>query len=263
MVSLMSSEREIVIRARHLSKAYPLYNNQNLRLKQGLFGAFKTYYKPFWALRDIDLDIARGDSVGILGRNGSGKSTLLKIICGMIKPTKGDLQVTGRVAPVFALGATFDWESTGRANVLIAGAVMGLKRREVMSRFDSISEFAGIGDFMDQPLKHYSSGMKARLAFAICAHADAEILIIDEALAVGDEAFQRNCTDWIDRFRATGTLLFVSHSPAEVARLCRHAIWIENGRVRAHGEPDSVIESYTRASFDEQEDVRRFSATVE
>jgi lipopolysaccharide transport system ATP-binding protein len=260
MASPMSFDAEVVIAARHLAKAYQLYGGQAQWLNQVLFGSFKTYYKSFWALKDIDLEVRRGDNIGILGRNGCGKSTLLQIICGMTRPTKGELWVNGRVAPVLALGATFDLESTGRENVMIGGAVMGMKRAEILKKFSSIEEFAGIGDFIDQPVKLYSSGMRTRLAFAVCAHVDAEILIIDEALAVGDEAFQNKCLDWIDNFRKTGTLLFVSHSMLEVRRLCRRAIWIDDGRIRADGEPEKVIPQYYRAAETEPDNMRRFSA---
>ncbi len=256
----MSCDAPTVIRALHLAKAYPLYADQRAWVKQALFGRFKTYSKPFWALRDIDLEVRRGESVGILGRNGCGKSTLLQIICGMTRPTKGEVWVRGRVAPVLALGATFDQESTGRQNVLIAGAVMGLKRAQVVAKFDSIAEFAGIGAFMEQPLKHYSTGMRTRLAFAICAHVEADILIVDEALSVGDAAFQRKCLDWIDSFKENGTLLFVSHAMDQVRRLCDHTIWIDKGRIREQGEPHQVIRSYVQATRTEQDDVRRFVA---
>jgi len=255
----MSFDGEVVISARHLAKAYRLYSGQRHRLNQVLFGSFKTYYKSFWALKDVNLEIRRGDNVGILGRNGCGKSTLLQIICGMTRPTRGELLVNGRVAPVLALGATFDLESTGRENVLIGGAVIGLKRNEVLRKFASIEEFAGIGDFIDQPVKHYSSGMRTRLAFAVCAHVEAEILIVDEALSVGDEAFQHKCLNWIDDFRKTGTLLFVSHSLDQVQRLCERAIWIDDGRVRADGEPAKIISQYGRASEIEPDNMRRFS----
>jgi lipopolysaccharide transport system ATP-binding protein len=185
---------------------------------------------------------------------------LLQVICGMTLPSHGELRVNGRIAPVLALGSTFDMELSGRENVLIGGAVLGLKRSEVLRKFDSIAEFAGIGDYMDQPVKHYSMGMRTRLAFSICAHVEAEILVVDEALSVGDAAFQRKCLDWIDSFRKTGTLLFVSHSMAEVRRLCDRAIWIEEGRIREQGNPNDVIRSYHRALLVEKDDVQRFTA---
>jgi lipopolysaccharide transport system ATP-binding protein len=256
----MSSESEVVIRTRHLSKAYRIYANEQQWMKQVLFGSWRTYYRSFWALKDISFEVRRGESVGILGRNGCGKSTLLQIVCGMIRPTKGEVWVNGRIAPVLALGGTFDAESTGRQNVLIGGAVLGLKRQEVLDRMDSIADFASIGDFINQPVKLYSAGMRVRLAFAICAHIDPEILVVDEALAVGDAAFQRKCMDWIDNFRKRGTLLFVSHSSAEVVRLCDHALWIDDGRVREQGDTANVARAYSRALRVERDDMKRFSA---
>jgi lipopolysaccharide transport system ATP-binding protein len=256
----MSFDPDVVISARSLGKAYQLYAGQQQWLKQVLLGSFRTYYRSFWALKDINLEIRRGDNVALLGRNGCGKSTLLQIICGITRPTKGELWVNGRVAPILALGATFDLEATGRENVLIGGAVMGLKRAEIHDKFDSIVDFAGIGDFMDQPVKLYSTGMRTRLAFAICAHVDADILIVDEALSVGDAAFQRKCFEWIDEFRKERTLLFVSHSMDEVRRLCRRAIWIDDGRVREEGEPRAIIRGYRKAAEVEPDNTRRFSA---
>lgn len=257
---MSSDDRDVVIRARHLAKAYRIYDNQHQWLKQVLFGSRHTYYRSFWALKDISFEVRRGEALGILGRNGCGKSTLLQIACGMIRPTKGEIMVKGRIAPVLALGGTFDSESTGRQNVLIGGAVLGLRRAEILEKMDSIAEFAGIGDFMGQPVKFYSSGMRVRLAFAICAHIDPEILVVDEALAVGDAVFQRKCMDWIDAFRQRGTLLFVSHAAAEVARLCDQAIWIDDGRVREAGTPAEVIRSYRRATLVERDNMKRFSA---
>jgi lipopolysaccharide transport system ATP-binding protein len=256
----MSSDNELLIRVENLAKCYQLYDNQYQWWKQTLFGSFKTYYNAFWALKDISFEVRRGESLGILGRNGCGKSTLLQILCGITRPTKGELWVNGRVAPILALGATFDLEATGEENVMIGGAVLGLKRDEVLSKLVSIADFAGIGDFMDQPIKLYSTGMRMRLAFAICAHVDAEILIVDEAMAVGDEAFQRKCFDWIDDFRSRGTLLFVSHSAPEVVRLCRQAIWIDNGRIRAAGRPEDVALAYEKAVEVEPDNMKRFSA---
>lgn len=254
----MSSD--VIIKATHLAKAYKLYDTPGDWLKQQIAGSIKTYYRSFWALKDITFAVEKGESLGIIGRNGCGKSTLLQIVCGMTRPTKGEIWVKGRVAPVLALGATFDAELSGRENVMIGGAVFGLKRAELLRKFDSIAEFAGIGDYMDQPVKHYSMGMRTRLAFAICAHVEAEILVVDEALAVGDAAFQRKCMDWIDSFRQNGTLLFVSHSTAEVRRLCTRAIWIEDGRIRAQGEAGVVIRAYHRALAMEKDDIHRFSA---
>lgn len=256
----MSSRLEVVIRTRNLGKAYQLYTSERQWLKQVMFGSFNTYYRSFWALKDINLEVRRGDSTAILGRNGCGKSTLLQIICGITRPTKGELWVNGRIAPILALGATFDLESTGRENIMIGGAVLGLKRAEVLRKLESIVDFAGIGDFIDQPMKLYSTGMRMRVAFAVCAHIEADILIVDEAFAVGDAAFQRKCFDWIDKFRATGTLLFVSHSTDEIMRLCRHAIWIDDGKVREEGEPSHIIRSYKRAMRREQDSMARFSA---
>ena len=256
-----STSSEIIVEASHLGKAYQLYAHRNDWLKQVLFGWWKMYFKPFWVLRDIDLKVQRGESIGFLGRNGCGKTTLLQVICGMTLPTHGELRVTGRIAPVLALGSTFDQELSGRENVLLGGAVLGLKRGEVLRKFNAIAEFAGIGDYMDQPVKHYSMGMRTRLAFSICAHVEAEILVVDEALAVGDIVFQRKCLDWIDSFRQRGTLLFVSHSMAEVRRLCTRAIWIEDGRIRQQGDPNEVIRAYQRALAVEKDDVHRFSAS--
>jgi lipopolysaccharide transport system ATP-binding protein len=258
----MSSDTEVVIRAKHLAKAYKLYDSPKDWVKQQLLGSEKKpYYKSFWALKDISFDVRRGKSLGVIGRNGCGKSTLLQIVCGMTRPTKGEIWVKGRVAPVLALGATFDLEATGRENVLIGGAVLGLKRQEILYKFESITDFAGIGAFMEQPLKLYSVGMRMRLAFAICAHVDAEILIVDEALSVGDLPFQKKCIDWIDNFRRQGTLLFVSHSTQQLSQLCESAIWIDYGRVREAGTVTDVARAYRRATFTEKDNMSRFSAT--
>jgi lipopolysaccharide transport system ATP-binding protein len=255
-----STSSEIVVHAKHLGKAYQLYARRNDWLMQVCFGWLKDFFKPFWVLRDINLEVRAGESIGILGRNGCGKSTLLQVICGMTLPSHGELRVTGRIAPVLALGSTFDLELSGRENVFIGGAVLGLKRAQILKKFDSIAEFAGIGDYMEQPCKHYSMGMRTRLAFSICAHVEADILVVDEALSVGDAAFQRKCLDWIDNFRKRGTLLFVSHSMAEVRRLCSRAIWIDDGRIRSEGDPNEVIRGYQRALLVEKDDANRFTA---
>jgi lipopolysaccharide transport system ATP-binding protein len=251
-------ELNTVIRVGRLAKAYRLYENDRQWLKQILLPQLGPFYRSFWALRNVTFSVARGDSIGIVGRNGSGKSTILQILCGITKPTRGEIWVKGRVAPILALGSTFDLESTGRENILIAGAVLGLKRQETLERFGSIADFAGIGEFLDQPVKHFSLGMRARLAFAICAHVDADILIVDEALSVGDATFQKKCLNWIESFRERGTLLFVSHSTGEVERLCRRAIWIDDGRIRADGTSREVVAAFKEALQLEPEDAGRF-----
>lgn len=241
----MSSDQ--IIRAHGVGKAYQIYMHRNDQLKQTLFGRWRKFYKEHWVLRDITFNIQRGECVGIIGRNGAGKTTLLQILCGITTPTHGRVEVEGRLAPILALGAGFDYELTGSENALIGGAILGLKKAEILDRMDSIAAFADIGDFFYQPLKMYSSGMSARLAFAICAHADADILIVDEALSVGDGSFGAKCDAFIKDFAANGTILVVSHSLGTLKQLCQRLIWIDEGRVRMIGTPDDVIPIYAEA----------------
>ncbi len=241
----MSSD--VAIRCQGLGKAFQLYVHRNDQLMQTLFGRWKQYFHPHWVLRDISFEVKRGECWGIIGRNGTGKTTLLQLICGISQPSYGNVEVSGRVAPILALGAGFDLELTGRENAMIGGAILGLRRADVLARLDSIAAFADIGEFFTQPLKMYSSGMTARLAFAVCAHADADILIVDEALAVGDATFAHKCDDFIRRFAERGTILVVSHSLETLEQLCDHLIWIEDGRVAACGRPPEVTAAYRRA----------------
>ncbi|HEU4321797.1 MAG TPA: ABC transporter ATP-binding protein [Roseiflexaceae bacterium] len=215
---------------------------------QMLFARFgRSYGREFWALRDVSFSIERGESVGIIGRNGSGKSTLLQMIAGTLAPTTGEISVKGRVAALLELGSGFNPEFTGRENVFLNGAILGIERAEMETHFDEIALFAEIGDFMDQPVKTYSSGMVVRLAFAVQAIVQKEILIVDEALAVGDEAFQRKCMRKLEEFRAEGgTVLLVTHSTQAIVRQCSRAIWIHEGRVRADGPSKIVSEIYQR-----------------
>lgn len=252
----MSSE--CMIHCVNVGKAYQIYAVYDHRLMQMLFGRVKKFYKDFWVLRDVSLDVMKGECIGIVGRNGSGKTTLLQMICGITLPTMGEITTHGRIAPVLALGSGFDQDLTGRENVLIGGAVLGLRRAKIIREMDSIREFSGIGEFFDRPVKFYSSGMYARLAFAICAHVDADILIIDEALSVGDEAFQSKCLKFIEDFRARGTILFVSHSMQQVEQLCNRAIWIDGGYVREMGDTGTVTENYQASLASEKDDVNRF-----
>ncbi|MCX8255648.1 O-antigen export system ATP-binding protein RfbB [Beijerinckiaceae bacterium RH AL1] len=242
----MSSEpAQTVIRCEGIGKAFQLYMHRNDQLKQTLLGPFgHKFYKEHWVLRDVSFEVARGECVGIIGRNGAGKTTLLQILCGITAQTHGTASIEGRLAPILALGAGFDLDLTGRENVLIGGAILGLKKAEIVARMDSIAKFCDIGDFFYQPLRMYSSGMFARLAFSICAHADADILIVDEALSVGDQAFGAKCDAFIKDFARRGTILVVSHALETLEALCDRLVWIDDGRVRAIGTPSDLIPEY-------------------
>ncbi|CAO3439734.1 ABC transporter ATP-binding protein [Azospirillum doebereinerae] len=242
-----------VIRAEGLSKAYAIFKSPQDRLKQMLWRGRRTYYDTYWALRDVSLSVARGQTVGIIGRNGSGKSTFLQLLCGTLNPTSGRIAVTGRVAALLELGAGFNPEFTGRENVYLAASVLGLTNQEINERFPAIAEFAGIGDFLEQPVKLYSSGMYARLAFAVVAHVDADILIVDEILAVGDAAFTQKCMRYIREFKERGTLLLVSHDTAQVASLCDSVIWLDSGTLRDVGDPKEVCHRYLASLFEEKD----------
>ncbi len=213
------------------------------------FGRRK-YYQEFWAVRNIDLDVHRGETIGIVGRNGSGKSTLLQIICGTLAPTAGELTVNGRIAALLELGAGFSPEFTGRENVFMNASILGLTREEIERRYDSIAAFADIGSFIDQPVKTYSSGMSARLAFAVAINVDPDILIVDEALSVGDEAFQRKCFARIAQIKERGgTILFVSHSAGTVVELCDRAVLIDSGERLFTGVPKRVVALYQKLIY--------------
>ena len=240
----IAAPRASVITCRGVGKAYQLYMHRNDQLKQTLFGRWRQFYTEHWVLRDISFDVQQGECVGIIGRNGAGKTTLLQILCGITTQTHGNRRINGRVAPILALGAGFDHELTGRENVLIGGAILGLKKSEIILRMDAIAAFADIGDFFYQPLKMYSSGMQSRLAFAICAHADADVLIVDEALSVGDAEFVNKCDAFIKNFAKTGTILVVSHDLSTLTMLCDRVIWIDDGYIREVGAPDDVIPRY-------------------
>jgi lipopolysaccharide transport system ATP-binding protein len=241
----MSSEP--IIRCSGVGKAFQLYLHQNDQLKQILFGLWRKFYKEKWVLRDVTFDVARGEKIGVIGRNGAGKTTLLQILCGITRPTTGSVEVHGRIAPILALGSGFDGLLTGRENARIGGAILGLRRREIDERMDSIAAFADIGSAFEQPMRTYSTGMVSRVAFAICAHADADILIVDEALSVGDEVFQKKCEKYILDFAKTGTILMVSHDLAFLSSLCDRIIWLDDGVVREAGNPSAVVSRYRAA----------------
>lgn len=245
----------IAIRVHDLSKHYFLYDRPQDRLRQSIVPRLQRligrepakYYRDFAALEGVSFEIARGETVGIIGRNGSGKSTLLQIICGTLAPSKGCVETSGRVAALLELGAGFNPEFTGRENVYVSGAILGMSRAELDARFDAIADFADIGGFMEQPVKTYSSGMYVRLAFATAIHVDPEILVVDEALAVGDEPFQRKCFARIEEIQQQGgTILLASHSLQTIVQLCSRALLIDGGELLLEGSPKTVVRQYQR-----------------
>lgn len=245
----MCSDTAITITDLH--KTFRLYARQIDRIKQ-LLRPSRRYYTPFHALQGVSFSVKKGETVGIIGRNGSGKSTLLQIVCGTLTPTAGSVQVNGRVAALLELGAGFNPEFTGRENIYLNGAILGLSKEQIHHKLDAILAFADIGDHIDQPVKTYSSGMFVRLAFAVIAHVDADILIIDEALAVGDALFTQKCMRFLRGFKQNGgTILFVSHDSAAVISLCDRAVWLHKGTMRAIGDAKTVCEDYLAMLFNE------------
>ncbi|MGN5519541.1 ABC transporter ATP-binding protein [Halopseudomonas sp. Lyrl_26] len=251
----MCSETNNAIQVAGISKHYEIYEHPRDRLKQFvaprlqrlLKRPVRQYYREFDALRDISFSVKRGETVGIIGRNGSGKSTLLQIICGTLAPSTGEVQVNGRIAALLELGSGFNPEFSGRENVFLNGAILGLDRQQMEARFDEIAAFADIGDFLDQPVKNYSSGMQVRLAFAVSVCVEPDILVVDEALAVGDEAFQRKCFARIERIKEDGgTILFVNHGAQAVIQLSDRAILLDRGELLCAGRPKFVVNQYQR-----------------
>ncbi len=245
----------IAIRVDSLSKCYQIYDRPQDRLKQSIVPKLRSligrdpncYYREFWALKDVSFEVSRGETVGIIGRNGSGKSTLLQMICGTLEPTSGSVETIGRIAALLELGAGFNPEFTGRENVYMNATVLGLTQEEIHARFEDIAAFADIGDFIEQPVKHYSSGMYARLAFAVAINVDPNILIVDEALAVGDEPFQRKCFARIEQIKRNGaTIIFVSHSSSTIVALCDRAILINDGKRLYTGQPKIAVNWYQK-----------------
>ena len=236
---------DIVIDIKNLTKTYHLYKSHSDRVKETFHPFRKKYHHSFNALEDISIHVNRAETFGIIGRNGSGKSTLLQIICGILQPTSGKVEVKGRISALLELGAGFNPEFTGRQNVYIKSAILGLKRDEIEARFDDMLAFSEIGDFLDQPVKTYSSGMYVRLAFAIAINVDPKILVIDEALAVGDAAFQYKCFRRFEQMQRKGTtILFVTHDAGAIKKLCNRAIWIHEGRIIVDSEAVSVADQY-------------------
>ena len=252
----MSSE--IAIRVQNLSKCYQIYSAPRDRLKQFVVPRLqrmggqtpRQYFREFWALKDISFEVKKGETVGIIGRNGSGKSTLLQMICGTLSPTGGNVETNGRIAALLELGSGFNPEFTGRENVYMNAAVLGLSKEEVDERFDDIAAFADIGQFIEQPVKTYSSGMVVRLAFAVQAMIDPDIFVVDEALAVGDEKFQRKCFARLEEQKSRGSaILFVSHSPANIIELCDKTLFLDQGARLMYSAPLDTIHAYQRMIY--------------
>jgi lipopolysaccharide transport system ATP-binding protein len=250
----------VVIEAEHISKKYIIRHEQAERYKT-LSGALTNLAKSvrqsskeeFWALNDISFEIKQGERVGIIGRNGAGKSTLLKVLSRIVTPTSGRVEITGRVASLLEVGTGFHPELSGRENIFLNGSILGMSKREIQSKFDEIVDFAEVEKFLDTPVKRYSSGMYVRLAFAVAAHLEPEILIVDEVLAVGDAAFQKKCLGKMKDVTGQGrTLLFVSHNMAAIQNLCSTCLYMKGGSLITQGKTEDVIPIYLRASLDTQ-----------
>ncbi|MGA8351103.1 MAG: ABC transporter ATP-binding protein, partial [Isosphaeraceae bacterium] len=252
------SSNDLAVSARGLSKSYLIAHNSNgpTTLREAIvervkhpFGVNGQERETFWALNDVDFDIRQGETVGIIGRNGAGKSTLLKILSRITHPTRGVVDIYGRVASLLEVGTGFHGELTGRENVALNGSILGMSRREIKNKFDEIVAFAEVENFLDTPVKRYSSGMYVRLAFAVAAHLDPQILIVDEVLAVGDFAFQKKCLGKMQEVSGAGrTVLFVSHNLTSVSSLCQRAAWMKAGRLHRDGPASEVVEAYLSSS---------------
>ncbi len=240
-------DADIALRVSNLSKTYRIYHRSQDRLLQSLWGGRKQLYREFRALDGISFDVRRGETLGIIGLNGSGKSTLLQLIAGTLTPTEGEIYVNGKVSALLELGAGFNAEFTGRENIYMAASIVGLTTAETRQRYDRIAEFADIGEFLDQPVKTYSSGMYVRLAFAVAISVEPEVLVIDEALAVGDMAFQAKCMVTLKRMQECGTtILFVSHDVGAVNALCERVLYLKQGRALELGPTSEVVARYIR-----------------
>ncbi len=242
----MPRQDGIAIEAHGLSIRYRRYFRKNLTLKDSVMNLFRgNRFEEYWALRGLSFTVAKGTRLGVIGRNGAGKSTLLRAIAGVLTPGEGTIRTYGRISPLLELGAGFRDELTGRENVFFNGAIMGLSRRDMSTRFDRIVEFADIGDFIDAPLSTYSSGMKARLGFAVATDIDPEILLLDEVLSVGDQNFRSKANDRMGEFFKQGkTVVLVSHSMEQIKKLCDDVIYIDQGQVVSRGDPEDVICKY-------------------
>lgn len=241
----------VTVALKNVSKRFTLRRERAYTVLEFLTGFFRPRRAPgeeFWALKDVDFEIPEGQTFGVIGPNGAGKSTMLKLMAGIVDPTSGQVVIQGRISPLLEVGAGFHPELTGRENIHLNAALFGLSGKETRARFDEIVEFSELGDFIDVPLKHYSTGMYMRLGFSVAANIIPDILLVDEVLAVGDEAFQRKCLAKIEDFRAQGrTIVFVSHDLPAVRRICHQALWLDKGRMMALGPTDDVVDRYLQS----------------
>jgi ABC-type polysaccharide/polyol phosphate transport system ATPase subunit len=234
-----------VVHVSHLSKRFRLYHERHQSLKQSLLNARRSTHEDFWALRDVSFDVYQGETFGIIGHNGSGKSTLLKCLTKILEPDAGTLSVTGSISALLELGAGFHPELSGRENVFLNAAILGVPRKQITARFDDIVAFSGMEQFIDTPVKNYSSGMFVRLGFAVAINVDPDVLIIDEVLAVGDAEFQAKCGDKIAEFRERGkTIVLVTHGMTDLVRICQRAAWLDHGTIRQIGAPHEIADAY-------------------
>jgi ABC-type polysaccharide/polyol phosphate transport system ATPase subunit len=238
-------EKEHVIKLKNVSKRYKLYSNKKHQAVEAIFPFMKKYHKDFYSIRDFNLDVAKGDILGVVGRNGCGKSTLMKLVSSVIQPTKGSIEVKGNLVPLLELGSGFHREFTGYENIYFYTAILGYPKSEIKKKAEEIIEFADLGEFIHQPLKNYSSGMKARLAFSVSVMIEPDILILDEVLSVGDAAFKEKSFEKINQFfESRKTILFVSHSMDAIKKLCNRAILIDKGELIMDGKPEEVTKAY-------------------
>jgi ABC-2 type transport system ATP-binding protein len=234
-----------------LSKRFRLFHDRNQSLKQALLNRRRARYEEFWALRNVTFDVKEGETFAVVGHNGSGKSTLLKCLTHILRPDGGTVTVHGSISALLELGAGFHMELSGRENVFLNAAILGVPRTQILERFDDIVAFSGLEQFIDTPVKNYSSGMFVRLGFAVAINVDPDVLIIDEVLAVGDAEFQAKCGDKIAEFRERGkTIVLVTHGMGDVVRLCQRAAWLDHGRIVRVGKPDEIVDEYMHAAHD-------------
>jgi len=261
------SSNEYAIRVNGLGKRYEIYATPRDRLKQFVIPQLQrlaglqpsSYCREFWALRNVSFEIFKGETLGILGRNGSGKSTLLQLIAGILAPSEGSIETRGRIAALLELGSGFNPDFTGRENVYLNAMLLGMERAEVEERFEDIAQFADIGDHLDQPVKTYSSGMFVRLAFAVQAHVEPQVLIVDEALSVGDEKFQRKCFEYFDRLRANGcAVLLVTHSTSTVEKFCQRGILLDRGQIHGIGPAKEIVDQYHALLYSDEKAYLRY-----